>query len=91
MPNSNVPTEHWVLTDGLASVSIYIEQIPEGESAFQCVSSMGATNAFGMSKEGELNQAYQITQATIAQLRREVEADGSQFGVGDCENARRLP
>jgi lysophospholipase L1-like esterase len=29
----------------------------------------------------ELEYAYQITQATIAQLRREVEADGGQFAV----------
>jgi len=31
--------------------------------------------------EVELEQAYQITQATLTQLRQEVEADGSQFAV----------
>lgn len=56
MPNSDGPTEHWVISDGLASVSIYIEQVPEGQSAFEGASSMGATNAFGL-----LNEAHQIT------------------------------
>lgn len=56
MPNSNRPTEHWVISDGLASVSIYIEQVPDGQSAFEGASSMGATNAFGV-----LNEAHQIT------------------------------
>ena len=32
-------------------------------------------------EEAELEQAYQITQAIIAQLRQEVEADGAQFSV----------
>ena len=31
--------------------------------------------------EAELEQAWQITQATLAQLRQEVEADGAQFAV----------
>jgi len=56
MPNSDRPTEHWVISDGLASVSIYIEQVPEGQSAFEGASAMGATNAFGV-----LNDAHQIT------------------------------
>lgn len=33
-------------------------------------------------EEPELKQAYQITQATITQLKQEVEADGAQFAVG---------
>jgi len=66
MPNSDGPTEHWVISDGLASISIYIEQIPDGKSAFEGASPMGATNTFGvLSKgvpsDGVLNEAYQIT------------------------------
>ncbi len=33
------------------------------------------------SSEAELEQAWQITQATLAQLKQEVEADGRQFAV----------
>lgn len=56
MPNSKEPTEHWVVSDGLASVSIYIEQIPDGQSAFEGASPVGATNIFGV-----MNDAHQIT------------------------------
>ena len=66
MPDSEGPTEHWVLSDGLASISIYIEQIPNGQPAFEGASAMGATNAFGVLKKGvlkkgESNGSYQIT------------------------------
>jgi sigma-E factor negative regulatory protein RseB len=61
MPNSSVPTEHWVLSDGLASVSIYLEKIPDGQSGFQGVSTMGATNAFGILKQDASDEAHQIT------------------------------
>lgn len=51
MPNSQEPAEHWVVSDGLASISIYIEKMPEQQSesqqAFEGVSHMGAVNAFG--------------------------------------------
>ena len=56
MPNSSGPTEHWVISDGLASISIYIEQISDGKSAFEGASPMGATNTFGVLKE-----AHQVT------------------------------
>ena len=61
MPDSDRPTEHWVISDGLASISIYIEQIPDGQPAFEGASVMGATNAFGVLKKGVLNGSYQIT------------------------------
>ena len=66
MPNSSVQTEHWIISDGLANISIYIEQIPEGKPAFEGASPMGATNAFGVLKqamlvEGVSNSAHQIT------------------------------
>lgn len=66
MPNSPGSTEHWVISDGLASISIYIEEILDGQSAFEGASPMGATNAFGVVKEGVVkegvrNTAHQIT------------------------------
>lgn len=61
MPGSDGPTEHWVISDGLASISIYIEQISDGQPAFEGASVMGATNAFGVFKKGVLNGSYQIT------------------------------
>jgi sigma-E factor negative regulatory protein RseB len=51
--NSTQPTEHWMLTDGLASVSIYIEKLADGHAAtFEGGARMGAVNAYGARVEG---------------------------------------
>ena len=56
MPGSSVPSEHWVLSDGLASISVYFEKLAEDQGAFEGASSMGAVNVFGA-----INAGYQIT------------------------------
>jgi len=47
LPETNLPVEHLVYTDGLAWVSIYIEQIVKAGDSLQGATSMGAVNAFG--------------------------------------------
>lgn len=54
MPASSGEVEHLVFSDGLATVSVYIE--PRGESGLNGISSMGAVNALGL-RHGE----HQIT------------------------------
>jgi sigma-E factor negative regulatory protein RseB len=49
-------TEHMVYSDGLATVSVYVETGAAGEDAFTGSSSMGAMNAFGVVVDG-----YQVT------------------------------
>lgn len=49
-------TEHMVYSDGLATVSVYVETAAAGEDAFTGLSSMGAMNAFGAVVDG-----YQVT------------------------------
>lgn len=44
--------EHWVYTDGLASVSVYIEKAPHGQDSYQGVTHRGALNAYGTMVEG---------------------------------------
>lgn len=56
MLGSSVPSEHWVLSDGLANISVYFEKLTDGEDAFEGLSPMGAVNAFGI-----LNAEHQIT------------------------------
>ncbi len=56
MPGSSEPSEHWVLSDGLASISVYFEKLADGEDSFEGVSPMGVVNAFGI-----LNAEHQIT------------------------------
>ncbi len=47
LPESNLPVEHLVYTDGLAWVSVYIEKLASESDLLQGASSMGAVNAFG--------------------------------------------
>ena len=48
--------EHWVVSDGLASVSIYIEKLVDDSEKFDGASQLGAMNIYGRSLDG-----YQIT------------------------------
>lgn len=56
MPNSKQPADHMVISDGLASVSVYIEPFGVDSQAFVGPSRMGAINVFG-----SVFQDYQIT------------------------------
>ena len=47
MPNSTQPAEHVVISDGLASVSVYIEPFNAESQSFVGASRMGAVNIFG--------------------------------------------
>ncbi len=44
--------EHWVYSDGLASVSVYIEKAPRDHDSYQGVTHRGALNAYGTMVEG---------------------------------------
>lgn len=44
--------EHWVYSDGLASVSVYIEKAPREHDSYQGVTRRGALNAYGTMVEG---------------------------------------
>ncbi len=55
MPHNKRPVEHLVLTDGLASVSVFIEEFDELEK-FEGLSRRGAVNAYGRVVDG-----HQIT------------------------------
>ena len=56
LPTSRNPVEHMVYTDGLASVSIYIERLEVAAEQLDGLSQMGAVNAFG-----RMIDQYQVT------------------------------
>jgi sigma-E factor negative regulatory protein RseB len=47
MPMKKHPVQHFVLSDGLAAVSVYIEKSTTDEQALQGESKMGSVNAYG--------------------------------------------
>jgi sigma-E factor negative regulatory protein RseB len=56
MPSNNTPVSLVMLTDGMASVSVYVEYLAKPDHNLSAVglSSMGAMNAFGMSMDNAL-------------------------------------
>jgi len=56
MLKDNASAEHMVFSDGLATVSVYVEELPEGEAPVTGMSSMGAMNAYRAQVDG-----YQVT------------------------------
>lgn len=65
--------EHWVFSDGLASVSVYIEKArPEGHE-YSGISRRGALNAFGTMADGHYVTAVgAVPLATLEQIARSV-------------------
>lgn len=47
IPTSHMPVEHLVYTDGISSVSVYIEKMENSADMLKGFSSMGAVNAYG--------------------------------------------
>lgn len=56
MPNSDQPAEHVIISDGLASVSVYIEPFNAESKSFVGASRMGAMNIFG-----SVHEDHQVT------------------------------
>ena len=51
MPNSTRPAEHAIISDGLASISVYIEPFDNESKSFEGASRVGAMNIFGLVQE----------------------------------------
>lgn len=47
LPTNRMPVEHMVFTDGLSSISVYIEKPQDAKEVFEGVSHMGAVHAYG--------------------------------------------
>ena len=52
LPAVDAPVEHMVFTDGLASISVFIERRGEGTADFEGMAAMGGVNAFSRNLDG---------------------------------------
>ncbi|NOX92276.1 MAG: outer membrane lipoprotein-sorting protein [Gammaproteobacteria bacterium] len=70
---SSVPSEHWVLSDGLANISIYFEKLTDDEDAFEGIAPMGVVNAFGLlNAEHQITVIGEVPAGTVEQLAHSV-------------------
>lgn len=71
MPMSRMPVEHLMYTDGLASVSVYIEKQGSVEDALQGPSRMGAVNAYGIEVAGhQATVVGEVPRETVEMIAR---------------------
>jgi sigma-E factor negative regulatory protein RseB len=67
------PAEHLVFSDGLATMSVYIEKLNTDDEAFQGLSSMGAMHAFGAVVDGyQITVVGEVPPATVQMVARSV-------------------
>ncbi|NIP74422.1 MAG: hypothetical protein GWO16_16075 [Gammaproteobacteria bacterium] len=76
MPTSSMPVEHLVFTDGLSSVSVYVEK-PGADGGdrppFRGVSHMGAVSAFGTMVAGhQVTVVGEVPEATVTMIGKSV-------------------
>lgn len=66
--------EHMVFSDGMAMVSVYVEQALPGTRAFEGLSAMGAMNAYGALIDGyQVTVVGEVPPATVEMMATSVE------------------
>jgi len=71
--------EHMVFTDGLATVSVYVEQSPAERPGFIGLSSMGAMNAYRVMLDGsQVTVVGEVPAATVEMIANSVERSAEQ-------------
>lgn len=69
MSASRLPVRHFVYSDGLATVSIFIEKLPESTIPLQGYSSLGAVNAFSrVAGNFQITVVGEVPQSTVRQI-----------------------
>ena len=75
-PDSDA-TEHTVYSDGLATVSVYVETGAAGEDTFTGLSGMGAMNAWGAVVDGhQVTVVGEVPAITVEMMAESVTARG---------------
>jgi len=73
MPMKKHLVQHFVLSDGLATVSVYIEKSATNEQELEGESSMGSVNAFGRRVDGHrVTVMGEVPRATVKQIAEAV-------------------
>jgi sigma-E factor negative regulatory protein RseB len=80
MRKEGVSVEHMVFSDGLATMSVYVEKLKSDTDAFQGLSSMGAMNAFGAVVDGyQVTVVGEVPPATVQMVANSVSSYGPDY------------
>ncbi len=80
MPPRGHAVQHSVFTDGLASVSVFVESPQDqGDMPLEGLSRMGAVHAFGLERHGhQITAVGEVPGATVKRIARSVERAADQ-------------
>lgn len=74
LPNKSQPVEHYLFSDGLASVSVFIEKSDEASDGFIGTSRMGGVNAYGRRLNGHLATVVgEVPPITVKRIAESIE------------------
>ena len=74
MPNSDAPADHMVISDGLASISIYIENNNRESQGFVGASSMGAINIFSsIIEDHKITVVGEVPELTVQMIAKSLQ------------------
>jgi len=78
LPGSERPVEHLVYSDGLATVSVFVEPVGETDQALSGLSRMGAAHAFTLVlDERQITAVGEVPARTVERLARSVHRVGA--------------
>jgi len=73
MRQDGAAAAHMVYSDGLATVSVYVEQLSAPGDAFKGLSTMGAVNAYGLQLDGhQVTVVGEVPPVTVEMIARSV-------------------
>ena len=73
MRQDSESAEHMVFSDGLATVSVYVEKLAEGQTPVTGLSSMGAVNAYRAQVDGyQVTVIGEVPRTTVQMIARSV-------------------
>lgn len=76
MREHGAAAEHMVYSDGLATVSVYVERLAAPGDAFNGLSTMGAVNAYGLQLDDyQVTVVGEVPPVTVEMIARSVERD----------------
>lgn len=82
MPGSEGPVEHLVFSDGLASVSVFVEMAPGGKSPMTGPARVGSSSAFTTTVSGhQVTAVGEVPPETVRFIANSVEADDRAPGL----------
>lgn len=75
MRKGGASVEHLVFSDGLATLSVYVEKLMSDDKSFLGLSTMGALNAFGAVVDGhQVTVVGEVPSATVQMVARSVQS-----------------